>query len=71
LVCLISYGYIKMLGSEGLTNATKAAILNANYIKDRLKGNFNAVGFKWSAINDHFVGGTSSFASIQYIELTF
>lgn len=43
LVCLISYGYIKMLGSEGLTNATKAAILNANYIKDRLKGKFDVL----------------------------
>lgn len=37
LVCLISYGYITMLGAEGLTEATKTAILNANYIKDRLK----------------------------------
>ncbi len=43
LVCLISYGYIKMLGAEGLTNATKAAILNANYIKDRLKGKFDVL----------------------------
>ena len=43
LVCLISYGYIKMLGGEGLTNATKAAILNANYIKDRLKGKFDVL----------------------------
>ena len=36
LVCLISYGYITMLGAEGLTNATKYAILNANYMKARL-----------------------------------
>ena len=36
LILLISYGYIKMLGTEGLTNATKYAILNANYIKARL-----------------------------------
>jgi glycine dehydrogenase len=43
LVCLISYGYIKMLGAEGLTNATKGAILNANYIKDRLKGKFDVL----------------------------
>ena len=32
-ILLISYGYIKMLGDEGLTNATKYAILNANYLK--------------------------------------
>ncbi|MDC6366541.1 MULTISPECIES: aminomethyl-transferring glycine dehydrogenase [Flavobacteriaceae] len=43
LVCLISYGYIKMLGSKGLTESTKMAILNANYIKDRLKGKFDVL----------------------------
>lgn len=37
LVCLISYAYIKMLGSEGLTEATRIAILNANYMKSRLE----------------------------------
>lgn len=43
LVCLISYGYITMLGAEGLTNATKAAILNANYIKERLSGHYDTL----------------------------
>ncbi len=43
LVCLISYGYIKMLGAEGVTNATKTAILNANYIKERLQGHFDTL----------------------------
>jgi glycine dehydrogenase len=38
LILLISYGYVKMLGGEGLTEATKMAILNANYIKESLKG---------------------------------
>jgi glycine dehydrogenase len=38
LVCLISYGYIKMLGAEGLKKATEIAILNANYIQKRLQG---------------------------------
>lgn len=37
-ILLISYGYIRMLGGDGLTNATKYAILNANYIKARLSG---------------------------------
>ncbi|HAB32335.1 MAG TPA: glycine dehydrogenase (aminomethyl-transferring) [Cryomorphaceae bacterium] len=37
LVLLISYGYVKMLGPKGLTNSTKYAILNANYIKSRLE----------------------------------
>lgn len=40
LVCLISYGYICMLGAEGLTNATKYAILNANYMKARLETHY-------------------------------
>jgi len=37
LVLSISHAYIKMLGSEGLKNATIKAIVNANYLKDRLK----------------------------------
>lgn len=40
LVSLISYGYIKMLGEEGLSQSTKIAILNANYIKYRLESEF-------------------------------
>lgn len=40
LILLISYGYIKMLGADGLTNSTKYAILNANYIKERLKAHY-------------------------------
>ncbi len=40
LILLISHSYIKMMGSEGLTNATKAAIVNANYIKNKLKDFF-------------------------------
>lgn len=36
----ISYAYIKLLGGEGLTNATKMAILNANYLKDSIKEDF-------------------------------
>ena len=43
LACLISYGYIKMLGAEGLTESTKVAILNANYIKHRLEGSFETL----------------------------
>ncbi|WP_299321164.1 aminomethyl-transferring glycine dehydrogenase [uncultured Maribacter sp.] len=43
LVCLISYGYIKMLGEHGLTQSTKIAILNANYIKHKLEGKFDVL----------------------------
>ncbi len=40
LVDLISYSYIKMLGSSGLTKATTIAILNANYLKARLEKHY-------------------------------
>ncbi len=43
LVCLISYGYICMLGAEGLKNSTEYAILNANYIKEKLKGHYTTL----------------------------
>ncbi|WP_194972800.1 aminomethyl-transferring glycine dehydrogenase [Aquiflexum lacus] len=36
----ISYAYIAMMGGDGLTNATKIAILNANYIKSRLEKHY-------------------------------
>jgi glycine dehydrogenase len=36
-ILLISYAYIKMLGAEGVTSATRYAILNANYMKARLE----------------------------------
>ena len=39
-ILLISYAYIKMLGGKGLTEATKYAILNANYLKSRLEKHF-------------------------------
>lgn len=37
----ISYMYIKMMGSDGLREATETAILNANYMANRLQGVFN------------------------------
>jgi glycine dehydrogenase len=39
-ILLISYGYIKMLGGKGLTDATRYAILNANYLKSRLEQHY-------------------------------
>jgi glycine dehydrogenase len=39
-ILIISHAYIAMMGSEGLTNATKYAILNANYIKARLETHY-------------------------------
>ncbi|MES2566678.1 MAG: aminomethyl-transferring glycine dehydrogenase [Bacteroidota bacterium] len=40
LILLISYGYIKMLGNDGLKQATEMAILNANYMKEILSGSY-------------------------------
>ena len=40
LVLLISYAYIKMLGTKGLTESTKFAILNANYMKTKLEKHY-------------------------------
>lgn len=43
LVCLISYGYICMLGAQGLKKSTQYAILNANYIKEKLNGHYDTL----------------------------
>jgi len=40
-ILAISYAYIAMMGSTGLTQATKTAILNANYIKSKLEKEFS------------------------------
>ena len=43
LILLISYAYIKMMGGAGLTQATRMAILNANYIKESLKDYYSTL----------------------------
>ena len=40
-ILLISYGYIRMLGNEGVKAATEYAILNANYMRARLEGKYD------------------------------
>ncbi|UKJ08391.1 aminomethyl-transferring glycine dehydrogenase [Solitalea lacus] len=42
-ILVISHAYIAMMGAEGLTNATKYAILNANYIKSRLENDYKVL----------------------------
>jgi glycine dehydrogenase len=39
-ILAISYAYIAMMGGDGLTRATQLAILNANYIKERLSDHY-------------------------------
>ncbi len=42
-ILLNSYAYIRLLGSDGVTDATKVAILNANYMKTRLEEQFQVL----------------------------
>jgi glycine dehydrogenase len=42
-ILLIPYAYIKMMGGIGLRKATETAILNANYIRAKLKGNYETL----------------------------
>ena len=42
-ILAISYAYISMMGSKGLTDATKLAILNANYIRTRLQDHYQVL----------------------------
>ncbi len=42
-ILLISYGYIRMLGAKGVTDSTRYAILNANYMKARLEHAFQVL----------------------------
>ena len=49
----ISYAYIAMMGAEGLTAATKLAILNANYIKVKLEGAFPVLYAGANGTNAH------------------
>ncbi|HEX5475619.1 MAG TPA: aminomethyl-transferring glycine dehydrogenase [Vicinamibacterales bacterium] len=42
-ILLISYGYIRMLGAPGMTDATRYAILNANYLKARLESHYEVL----------------------------
>jgi glycine dehydrogenase len=39
-ILLISYAYIRMLGAEGVRKASEYAILNANYMRSRLEGQY-------------------------------
>lgn len=73
LILIISYAYIKMLGNEGLTNSTKYAILNANYIKEKLKDHYPAL---YSAANGRvaheFIADCREFkrtASIEVVDI--
>ena len=42
-ILLVAYGYIRLLGGAGLTEATRCAILNANYVKARLEQHYTVL----------------------------
>lgn len=42
-ILVISFAYIRMMGEAGLTDASKIAILNANYVKHRLESSYNVL----------------------------
>jgi glycine cleavage system pyridoxal-binding protein P len=61
-ILLISYAYIRMMGTEGLEMATKYAILNANYIKARLENDYQIVQ---DALK--YIKGVASQANARFI----
>ncbi len=71
LILLISYGYIKMLGSRGLTDSTKMAILNANYIKARLEEHYPVL-YKGTAgtVAHEMIIDCREFAKTANVEVT-
>jgi len=56
-ILLISYAYIKMMGPDGLKEATETAILNANYIQSRLNGHYEMlyVGHNGTAAHEMII----------------
>ena len=69
-ILVVSYAYIKMMGAEGLTKATKFAILNANYIKARLEGHFKVLYTgKKSRVAHELIFDMRNFKSISHVEV--
>lgn len=52
-ILTISYAYIKLLGGEGLTEATKMAILNTNYLKSKLENHYSILYTGKNGFNAH------------------
>ncbi len=69
-ILIISYAYIKMMGGEGLTNASVAAILNANYIKAKIETEFKALytGTK-GRVGHELIFDMRSFKNTAHIEV--
>lgn len=69
-ILLISYAYIKMMGAKGLTEATKYAILNANYIQARLKDHYDTLYIgKNGTVAHEMILDTRKFKSSSGVEV--
>ena len=69
-ILLISYAYIKLLGYQGATNASKYAILNANYLKSRLEKHYSVLYTgRYGRVAHEFILDLRQFKRISDIEV--
>ncbi len=70
-ILLISYGYIRMLGATGVTEATKYAIMNANYMKARLEKHFQIlyVGKEYGRVAHELILDFHAFKKTSGVEV--
>ncbi|RPI17827.1 MAG: glycine dehydrogenase (aminomethyl-transferring) [Ignavibacteriae bacterium] len=69
-ILLISYAYIRMMGGEGLKYASEIAILNANYVKEKLKDHYTALYTGEHGRNAHeLIFDTREFKRTAHIEV--
>lgn len=68
-ILLISYAYIRMLGADGLTKATRHAILNANYMRARLQGHYDILYTNDNSLCAHeFIVDLRPFKKTAHVE---
>lgn len=71
LILIISYAYIRMLGAKGVSDSTRMAILNANYMKNRLNGHYTALySGKNGRVAHEFIADCRDFKRTAGIEVT-
>ncbi|MHB1687379.1 MAG: aminomethyl-transferring glycine dehydrogenase [Ignavibacteriaceae bacterium] len=69
-ILVVSYAYIKLMGAEGLSSATKFAILNANYIKAKLETHFKVLyAGKKSRVAHELIFDMRNFKASAHIEV--
>lgn len=65
-ILVISYAYIKMLGGKGITDSTKQAIMNSNYMKKMLEDDFKILyQTKKGLVGHEFIVDLSQFKEIN------